>query len=185
MHTLSARRCDPILVTIELNKSKLQMEIGTGASRSIVGENTFKQLWPEELRPAITPAKVILRTYTGELIPVLGVATVTVSHHNQSKVFDLLVAAGTGPSLIGHDWLEGVEAKIVVDPAVPPKFCRAHTVPHALKPKVEVELKRLQQTGIIEPIEHSDWAAPIVPVVKKDGSVTICGDYRLTVNRAA
>ena len=50
---------------------------------------------------------------------------------------------------------------------------------------MEVELKRLQQTGIIEPIEHSDWAAPIVPVVKKDGSVRICGDYRLTVNRAA
>ena len=29
---------------------------------------------------------------------------------------------------------QGVEAKIVVDPAVPPKFCRARTVPHALKP---------------------------------------------------
>ena len=45
---------------------------------------------------------------------------------------------------------------------------------------MEVELKRLQQSGIIEPIEHSDWVAPIVPVVKKDGSVRICGDYRLT-----
>ena len=66
-----------------------------------------------------------------------------------------------------------------------PKFCRARTVLHALKPKVEVELKRLQQTGIIEPIKHSDWAAPIVPFVKKDGSVRICGDYRLTVNCAA
>ena len=43
----------------------------------------------------------------------------------------------------------------------------------------------MQQTGIIEPIKHSDWAAPIVPVVKKDGSVRIFGDYRLTVNRAA
>ena len=222
MHTLSASHSDPIFATIELNKSNLQMEIDTGASRSIVGENTFKQLWSEELRPAITLTKVKLRTYTGELIPVLGIATVTVIHHNQSKELELLVAAGTGPSLIGRDWLhelkldwttihsvqaesklqsllqqysvvfseeagklEGVEAKIVVDSAIPPKFCRARTVPHALKPKVEVELKRLQQTGIIEPIEHSDWAAPIVPVVKKDGSVRICGDYRLTVNRAA
>ena len=50
---------------------------------------------------------------------------------------------------------------------------------------MEVELKCLQQTGIIEPTEHSDWAALIVPVVKKDGSVRICGDYRLTVNHAA
>ena len=51
--------------------------------------------------------------------------------------------------------------------------------------KVEVELKRLQQTGVIKPIEHLDWAASIVQVVKKDGSVRICGDYHLTVNRAA
>ena len=100
MHTLSARHCDPILVTIDQ-----VMEIDTRASRSIVGENTFKQLWAEELHPAITPAKVKLPTYTGELIPVLGVATVTVSHHNQSKVLELLVAAGTGLSLIGRDWL--------------------------------------------------------------------------------
>ena len=81
--------------------------------------------------------------------------------------------------------LEGVETKIVIDTAIPPKFCQAHTVPNALKPKVEFELRRLQQAGIIDPIEHSDWAAPIVPVVKKDGSVRICGDYRLTVNHVA
>jgi len=37
----------------------------------------------------------------------------------------------------------------------------------------------------IRPIEHSEWAAPIAPIVKKDGSVRICGNYCLTVNRAA
>ena len=39
--------------------------------------------------------------------------------------------------------LEGIEAKIVIAQAIPPKFCRVRTVPHALKPKVELELKRL------------------------------------------
>ena len=50
---------------------------------------------------------------------------------------------------------------------------------------MEKELERLQLQGIIEPVKFSDWATPIVPVLKKDGSIRICGDYKLAVNQAA
>ena len=33
-------------------------------------------------------------------------------------------------------------------------------------------------------MQHSEWAAPIVPVVKTTSSVRICGDYKLTANTA-
>ena len=58
-------------------------------------------------------------------------------------------------------------------------------MPYSLKPAVEEELARLQRDGIIEPVKFSEWAAPIVAGVKPDGQVRICGDYRLTVNRAS
>ena len=44
------------------------------------------------------------------------------------------------------------------------------------------ELFRLQAAGIISPMTFSDWATLIVPVVKSNGTVRICGDYKITVN---
>ena len=54
----------------------------------------------------------------------------------------------------------------------------------ALRPKVEEELiiRRIQSGGIFPNVQLSDQATPIVPVPKKDGSFSICGDYKGTVN---
>ena len=47
-------------------------------------------------------------------------------------------------------------------------------------------MKRLQLEGIIEPIQFTEWAAPIVPVLKSDGNaVRICGDFKLMLNQAS
>ena len=46
--------------------------------------------------------------------------------------------------------------------------------------KVKDRLDRLQQVGIVQ---FSDWAMPIVSVVKGDSWVRIYSDYRLTVNQ--
>ena len=43
---------------------------------------------------------------------------------------------------------------------------------------------RLKKEGIIAPVTHSQWAAPIVTVPKKDGKFRICGDYKVTINQA-
>ncbi len=44
------------------------------------------------------------------------------------------------------------------------------------------ELDRLEEEKIIEKITHSEWAAPIVAVPKKNGMLRICGDYKVTIN---
>ena len=47
---------------------------------------------------------------------------------------------------------------------------------------MEQELNRLEREGVLKRVNHSQWAAPIVTVPKKDGTVCICGDYTVTVN---
>ena len=81
--------------------------------------------------------------------------------------------------------LQDIKVHIQVKPDAQPHFCKPRPVPYALRPKVEAELQRLQDTGVIEPVSYSDWAAPIVPVLKRDNSVRICGDYKQTLNREA
>ena len=65
-----------------------------------------------------------------------------------------------------------------------PIFCKAHHVPFALRGKGgPKELDRLESLGIIEPIEYSEWASPIVAVLKTDQSIRLCGDNKMTVNK--
>ncbi|XP_054274663.1 uncharacterized protein K02A2.6-like [Macrosteles quadrilineatus] len=64
-----------------------------------------------------------------------------------------------------------------------PIYIKPRHMPYALKEKVEKELERLETLGIITRVESSDWGTPIVPVVKPNGSVRICADYKVTLNK--
>lgn len=58
--------------------------------------------------------------------------------------------------------LKRVRGQIKVDPGATPHFYKACTVPYAMREKVEVELDRLVAERTLEPVDYSDWAAPIV-----------------------
>ena len=40
----------------------------------------------------------------------------------------------------------------------------------------------IESTGIIERIEHSDWAAPVVLIRKGDEKLQLCRDYKVTIS---
>ena len=81
---------------------------------------------------------------------------------------------------IGELW--GVKAKLYIDKDERPRYFPARQVPFSIREKVEEKLERLQALGVIQPVQFADWAAPIVPVLKSDGRIRICGDYKITVN---
>ena len=54
-------------------------------------------------------------------------------------------------------------------------------MPFVLRATVDDELQKLEREGLLEKVDVSDWATPLVIVPKKNGKVRLCGDYLNTV----
>ena len=68
--------------------------------------------------------------------------------------------------------------KRIIDPTVKPVIDPARRVPVALRVKVEEELDRMQQIGVIEPVEQpTEWVSSMVTIVKPN-KLRICIDPR-------
>ena len=78
--------------------------------------------------------------------------------------------------------LKGYQAVLEIKEGAKPRFLRPRPVPYALREAIEQELDRLEAQGIIEKVSSSDWATPVVPIPKADGSIRLCGDFKVTVN---
>ena len=63
-----------------------------------------------------------------------------------------------------------------------PIFIKARIPPFKLIPLVEKELNALEREGLITKIDNSEWATPVVPILKKDNTVRLCGDFSITIN---
>ncbi|GBP19532.1 Uncharacterized protein K02A2.6 [Eumeta japonica] len=64
-----------------------------------------------------------------------------------------------------------------------PIFLKPRPVPLALRDQVENEIDRLEKEDILEKVAYSQWRTPVVPVIKQNGKVRLCADYRATLNK--
>ncbi|EFP09026.1 hypothetical protein CRE_22508 [Caenorhabditis remanei] len=76
------------------------------------------------------------------------------------------------------------KASILLKPGAQPVFRKARPVPYAALPTITEELDRLIHADVITPIDHAQWAAPIVTVRKKNGSLRMCADFSTGLNDA-
>ncbi|KAK9720112.1 hypothetical protein QE152_g22276 [Popillia japonica] len=65
----------------------------------------------------------------------------------------------------GIGTFKNYEAKLYLKPGATPVFSKARAVPFSIKNKIEQELDNLIERNIIFPVDFSDWATPIVPVI--------------------
>ena len=80
------------------------MELDTGAAMTIMSEKQYRELFPDV---ALRKSEVLLKTYSGERLPIVGDSVVKVLHNHQFQELVLTVVAGEEPRLLlGKDWLK-------------------------------------------------------------------------------
>lgn len=210
----------PYEVILKLQGVPIQFQIDTGASFSIINEETWEILRSRMSERSLQNCTLTLRTWTESPLKILGQILVKVEYEGIIQKLETMVARGKGPNLLGRNWLKplnislninflsnieeisaitkkysevfkeglgkytGHPVTIYLKPGATPKFLKARPVPYAIKSKVEKEIDRLVHEGVLRSTAFSEWATPVVPIVKKSGEIRLCGDYRSTVNEA-
>ena len=83
----------------------------------------------------------------------------------------------------GYGEMTPFKAYVILKDDVAPIFHKARPVPYSLREKVDKELDKQVDAGILKKVERSEWASPVVIVPKPDGSVRICSDYKVSINK--
>ncbi|KAL1443627.1 hypothetical protein MTO96_045918, partial [Rhipicephalus appendiculatus] len=99
------------------------------------------------------------------------VTSVKMVLQDYSKVFKPGLGKSTSPPV-----------RIEVDEQATPKFCKPWQAPFTLLPKIEEAFEQFVKQGIHVPDKNSSWPASIVPILKKNGKIRICRDYKGTLN---
>ena len=96
----------PFCVELGIEGRRVQFDIDMESAVTLVSERTWKK-WNLDVK--LRNSRVLLRTYTGDPISVVGEARLAVSYNQQLSTLVLYVVKGTGPSLLGRDWLRHIK----------------------------------------------------------------------------
>lgn len=77
----------------------------------------------------------------------------------------------------------GGTVKLSIGKDVKPVFCKPRPIPLAWRSEIEKQLKDLVGKGVLVPVDNSEWGTPLVPIVKPNGQIRLCGDYKSTINK--
>ena len=157
----------PALGQVNVSVKYKDQNIVSGKRPSLLGRDWLSQItldWPSlfSLKPRVDAASV-----------------------GTSNAFDDLLSKNEEIFQPELGTMKGVKAHLHLQEGVEPVFWKARPVPFALRDRNEAELERLVKDGQLEAVKVSDWASPIVPIIKGNQSLHICGDYKTTVNKVS
>ena len=78
--------------------------------------------------------------------------------------------------------ITGYKANIDLKPEAKPVFCKFRQPAFAHMEAIGRKIDQLESEGILVKVESSEYASPVMPVIKPDGDVRLCGDYKRSLN---
>ncbi|CAF3487193.1 unnamed protein product, partial [Rotaria socialis] len=195
-------------VPLKVNDHDIDFELDTGTFNTIISIYDWYKLGS----PTIHPSQLELKCYSGARIKIKGECYVTVQYQNKNFQLLMIIVNGKSEPLLGLKWINilqldlnslihtripiehhinkaydlghctKVQAHIQLKSDAIPKFFKPRPIPFAYLTGVKEEIERNVNAGILERIDASPWAAPIVPIKKPNGKIRICGDFKVTIN---
>ena len=96
----------PVCVLVKVNKKSLAMEVETGAAVSLISEAEYRSTFSSY---ELQESEVKLKTYTVESMNIVAEFSVLVEYENKEYTRPLLVVKGSGPALLGRNWLAQIK----------------------------------------------------------------------------
>ena len=100
------------VVHVSINDVPVEMELDTGAAVSLISTETYHSIMTKAAIAPLEKTNIVLKTYTGQSIPVLGTTTIKARYENQEADLAIIVVDGEGPNLMGRNWIRQFCARV-------------------------------------------------------------------------
>jgi hypothetical protein len=181
--------------TMIVKGKSIAFQVDTGSPITILPKSLAYSL-------ALTPqsCSMEIKSYSGHTIDVVGTCDCILHDEDKQMSGNVnLVIVESGKPILGLDALnlfnvinvssitEHAPRFVVLHrnntPVTSSMMYKARSLPFHKKVRVEEELRRMLKDGEIVQVKEPIVAAPIVPVVKANGDIRVCGDFQHTANK--
>jgi hypothetical protein len=188
-------------ITVRINGVPCSMLIDSGAGVSVIREKTWAKIQSAGQSGArLEASRQSLRSFDQREVPVVGTVEVSVVRGNRQLPAGRVFVVRDGADVVGREWFDGlgiqvthpvltvttefnaaknVRVRLDLKEGSVPVSCKSRPLPFAIESEVRDKLQELVSTGVIESVEQSEWASPLVVVRHRDGKrLRLCGDYK-------
>ncbi len=102
----TANTVKPYNVQVLIDNKPLSMELDSGAVRSTISERVYQANFAHI---PINQSKLVFKSYSGDVIPMLGCIDVKLDYQGQKSDVTLFVVKGSKPCLLGRDIMSNIK----------------------------------------------------------------------------